>query len=316
MKNLSIVAILLSVIAIAGVGYSHYQITQINNLPVIQDSIAASQPFNVTFVSDEADFGEKIEKIKEKIFKTMEYKIVSSTSPEGKKLIAKFDAKSLPLMVTGKAIEKSEIKDYLSQLAVEKDGEYSVKIGDIAQQMGVSIDKIYLKVPEIAEWNPVKGPSDAKVTFIEVTDFECPFCSKFHNNAYKKVVEKYGDKIKFVFKNLPLGFHKNAQKAAEAGLCANEQGKFWEMHNKMFENQKELGIESYKKWAGELGLDQAKFDKCLDSGAMEANVKADAKEANSFGIQGTPGVFVNDKFVGGAYPFETFEKLIEAELAK
>lgn len=316
MKNLSIVAILLSVIAIAWVWYSHYQITQINNLPVIQDSIAASQPFNVTFVSDEADFWEKIEKIKEKIFKTMEYKIVSSTSPEWKKLIAKFDAKSLPLMVTWKAIEKSEIKDYLSQLAVEKDWEYSVKIWDIAQQMGVSIDKIYLKVPEIAEWNPVKWPSDAKVTFIEVTDFECPFCSKFHNNAYKKVVEKYWDKIKFVFKNLPLWFHKNAQKAAEAWLCANEQWKFWEMHNKMFENQKELWIESYKKWAWELWLDQAKFDKCLDSWAMEANVKADAKEANSFWIQWTPWVFVNDKFVWWAYPFETFEKLIEAELAK
>ena len=316
MKNLSIISLILSLIAVVWVWFNQFQISKINNLPVIKDSIAASQPFNVTFVSDEENFWDKIEKIKKNVFKTMDYKIVKSDSTKWKELIKKFDAKYLPLMVTWPAIKTSEIKDYLSQLVVEKDWEFSVKIWDMAWQMWVNMPKTFLKLPKALPFDPVKWPADAKVTFIEVSDFECPFCSKFHNDAYKKVMEKYWDKIKFVFKNLPLSFHKDAQKAAEAGLCANKQWKFWEMHDKMFENQKELSVASFKKWAWELWLNQADFDKCLDSWETANEVKAHADQAAAFWIQWTPWIFVNDKFVNWAYPFETFEKLIDAELAK
>jgi len=182
--------------------------------------------------------------------------------------------------------------------------------------MKINIDKTFLKVPKITANMPVTWPKDAKVTFIEVSDFQCPFCSKFHQNWYKKIVEKYWDKIKIVFLNLPLSFHPHAQKAAEAWLCANKQWKFWELHGKIFDNQKDMSVENYKKWAWELWMNQIKFDKCLDSWEMEQEVKNQAKIANDFWIQWTPWIFVNNKFVWWAYPFETFDKLIKDELEK
>lgn len=316
MKSLSIVAIVLSLIACTWVWYSHYQIAKIKNLPVIQESVTKSKPFQAIFVSDEANFWKTVEQIKTKIFKTMKYKVVNSESAKWMALIKKFDAKYLPLMVTWPAIKTSEIKDYLSQLAVEKDWEFSVNIWDMGWQIQVDISKSYLKIPKILAHDPVKWPKDAKVTLIEISDFECPYCEKLYNNAYKKITAKYWNEIKFVFKHLPLWFHKNAQKAAEASQCANKEWKFWEMHDKLFENQKELSVKNYKKWAWEMWLNKTAFNKCLDSWETEAEVKANAAQAGSFWIQWTPWVFINNKFVNWAYPFETFEKLIEAELAK
>jgi len=316
MKNLSIISLAISVIALAWVWFNYTQTAKIQSLPSIQTDIASSQPFSVTFVSNDPKFSDKIEQVKKNIFKTMKYKVVSSESAEWKKLIAKFDAKYLPLMVTWKSIENSEIKDYLSQLATKKWDEYSVSISDIASQMKIDISKSFLKLPKQFAFDPIKWPDNAKVTFIEVSDFECPFCWRFHTQSYKKIVEKYWDKIKFVFKNLPLSFHKDAQKAAEAWMCANKQWKFWEMHDKMFENQKDLSVANEKKWAWELWMDVAKFSTCLDSWETVADIKAQADQAGSFWIQWTPWIFINDKFVNWAYPFETFEKLIDAELAK
>lgn len=320
MKNqtiiLPIISLAISVIALAWVWFNYSQISTVQSLPAIQNDIAALAPFNVTFVSDEENFWEKVEAVKANVFKAMDYEIVTSDSAKWKALIEKFDAKYLPLMVTWEAIKTSEIKDYLDQLAVEKDWEFSVSISDIASQMQVDISKSFLQLPKALDFDPVKWPEDAKVTFIEVSDFECPYCSKFHNEAYKQVEEKYWDQIKFVFKNLPLSFHPEAQKAAEAWLCANKQWKFWEMHDVMFENQEELWVENYKKWAWEFWMDVETFSACLDNWETADQVKAHSDQAWAFWIQWTPWVFVNDKFVNWAYPFETFEKLIEAELAK
>ena len=316
MKNLWIFALILSIFAWLWVGYNFYQISTIKNLPTIQKDIQTAQPFDVVFVSDDEKFDEKVKKVKENIFKSMNYRIVKSDSEEWKKLIKEFDAKYLPLMITWKQIENSEIKDYLSQLATKKWDKYSVNIADIASQMRVDINKEYLKVPEITKNMPVAWPENAKVTMIEVSDFQCPFCWRFHNNAYKKIMEQYWDKIKRVFLNLPLSFHEKAQKAAEAWLCANKQWKFWEMHDKIFENQDKMSVENYKKWAKELWLNEEEFSKCLDSWEMEEEVKNQAKVANSFWIQWTPWIFINHKFVNWAYPFDTFKKMIDEELSK
>jgi len=316
MKNLSVISIVISVIALAWVWFNFAQTAKIQSLSVIQDAMTASQPFSVTFVSDEENFWEKIEAVKANVFKTMNYEIVSSDSLKWKALIQKFEAKYLPLMVTWDAIKKSEIKDYLSQLATEKDWEFSVNISDIASQMKVDISKTFIKLPIVLPHDATKWPEDAKVTFIEISDFECPYCQKFHNEAYKKLIEKYSDRVKFVFKNLPLDFHKNAQKAWEAAQCSLRQWKFWEMHDKLFANQKSLSEANYKKWAAELWMNSAKFDACLDNWETAAEVRSQADQAAAFWIQWTPWVFVNDKFVNWAYPYETFEKLIEAELAK
>ena len=163
----------------------------------------------------------------------------------------------------------------------------------------------------------VKGSLDAPVTIVEFSDFECPFCGKYIQETYPSIVSEYIDtgKVKYVFRDFPLSFHKNAQKAGEAAECAGEQGKYWEMHDILFENQDALDVETLKMYAVSLGLDTDKFNTCLDSGAMEEEVKADMADGQKYGVSGTPAFFINGKMISGAQPFEAFKKEIDAALA-
>ncbi len=163
--------------------------------------------------------------------------------------------------------------------------------------------------------DPTIGPNDAKVKIMEYSDFQCPYCSRVVPTL-KQVEEEYGDKVQVTFRNYPLSFHQYAQKAAEAGECANAQGKFWEMHDMMFSKQNALRTEDLKSYAGQLGLDQAKFDSCLDNGDMAAEVTKDFDAGTSAGVQGTPAFFINGEFVSGAQPFEKFKEVIDKKLAE
>jgi protein-disulfide isomerase len=129
-------------------------------------------------------------------------------------------------------------------------------------------------------------------------------------------MEKYAGKVRLVFRHFPLTFHPHAPKAAEAAACANDQGKFWEMHKQLFANQKGLSVEELKAHATAVGLDKAKFDECLDTGKMKALVDADTKAGSDVGVTGTPAFFINGKLISGAQPVSEFEKLIDAELKK
>ncbi len=162
---------------------------------------------------------------------------------------------------------------------------------------------------------PMRGPADAKITIVEFSDFECPFCSKAED-AVNQVMEKYAGKVKLFFRHYPLSFHPNAPKAAEAAACANDQGKFWEMHKQLFANQKALTVAELKQHAAAVGLDKAKFDECLDSGKNKALVEADTKAGSDVGVSGTPAFFINGKLISGAQPASEFEKIIDAELKK
>ena len=167
---------------------------------------------------------------------------------------------------------------------------------------------------DIGHEHPRKGdPATAPVTIVEFSEFQCPYCSRVLPTV-EKVMEEYGDKVAVVFRDFPLPMHKEAPKAAEAGHCANEQGKFWEMHDKLFENMRALQVDKLKSYAGELGLDQAKFDECLDSGRHAATVDASMKAGQAAGVRGTPAFFINGQFLNGAQPFENFKKIIDAEL--
>lgn len=168
---------------------------------------------------------------------------------------------------------------------------------------------------QVAATGPAKGPGDAKVTIVEFSDFQCPYCSRAESSV-DEVMEKYAGKVKLVFRHFPLSFHANAPKAAEAAMCAEQQGKFWEMHKVLFANQQALGVDDLKKHAASIGLDQAKFDQCLDSGAMKAKVDADTAAGGEAGVSGTPAFFINGKLISGAQPFSAFQKVIDAELAK
>lgn len=162
----------------------------------------------------------------------------------------------------------------------------------------------------------IKGDEDAKVTIIEFSEFQCPFCKKYYDEAYGKIIEEYVDtgKVRYVFRDFPLSFHANAQKASEAAECAHEQDKFWEYHDKLFKNQQSLDVDSLKKYAKDLGLDEDKFNACLDSGKYEQEVKDDFNDGVNYGVQGTPSFFINGKLIAGAQPFENFKVIIEEEL--
>lgn len=117
-----------------------------------------------------------------------------------------------------------------------------------------------------------------------------------------------------MFRDFPLAMHKNAQKAAEAASCANDQGKFWEYHDKLFANQRALSPENLKQYATELGLDVDAFGACLDSGSFARDIRADVNDGKRVGVTGTPAFFINGRFLSGAQPFAKFQSIIDAEL--
>ncbi len=160
------------------------------------------------------------------------------------------------------------------------------------------------------------GPANAKVVLVEISDFQCPYCSR-HAPTMDQIMKDYAGKVRRVWINFPLSsIHPNAQKAAEAAECAGDQNKFWEMHDKIFENQSALAVDNLKSYAKDLGLNTSKFDSCLDDGKYASKIQQQSQAAQAAGVSGTPGTFVNGELVKGAYPFETFKQLIDAELAK
>ena len=126
----------------------------------------------------------------------------------------------------------------------------------------------------------------------------------------------YGDKVRMVFKDFPLPNHAEAPKAAEAGHCAGEQGKYWEMHDAMFANIRNLFVPALKETARKLGLDGVAFDRCLDSGKHAANVRADYELGEKMGVNSTPTIYINGRPLVGAQPFEAFKQIIDEELAR
>ena len=161
--------------------------------------------------------------------------------------------------------------------------------------------------------DPAFGSRNATVEIVEFSDFQCPFCQRL-NVTLEQLKADYGDDVRLIFKDYPLPNHAQAFKAAEAGNCAHEQGKFWELHDVMFSNQSELEVADLKRHAGELGLDQASFDTCLDSGRFAASVSADLRLGQGVGVSSTPTVFINGRAVMGAAPYNVFAEIVQDEI--
>ncbi len=162
--------------------------------------------------------------------------------------------------------------------------------------------------------SPARGISPAKITIVEYSDFECPYCSRAKDTV-EQIVKAYPNDVKIVFKQNPLPFHQNAQLAAEASLAANEQGKFWEMHDQLFAHQEALDRASIEAYAANIGLSLSQFKQALDSGKFKAQVESEKEEAARLGARGTPYFFINGKPFRGAKPFEDFKRLIDREMA-
>ena len=169
-------------------------------------------------------------------------------------------------------------------------------------------------VPE--DDDPVLGPDEAAITIIEFSDYECPYCRKWHVEGFPSLQAEYGDQIRLVYRDFPLtSIHNNATPAAAAANCAREQDMYWEYNEKLFEMKLNLGKSTYQSYAEELGLDMDAFNECLDSGRYVEEVEADYQYAVNLGIRSTPTFFVNGIPVVGAQPFEVFKSIIDQELA-
>lgn len=172
---------------------------------------------------------------------------------------------------------------------------------------------------------PVQGDSKAPVTIIEFSDFQCPYCKQFFDTTISQIKTEYvkTGKVKFAYKHFPLSFHQNAQKAAEASECANEQNKFWEYHDQLFSTQSTwesqdaaTAATTFTSYATQLGLDATQFSSCLSSSKYKQKVEQDAALGAQVGVTGTPGTFINGQLIVGAQPYATFKTIIDAELAK
>jgi protein-disulfide isomerase len=166
---------------------------------------------------------------------------------------------------------------------------------------------------EVAAEGPAKGEDKAPITIVEFSDFQCPFCGRAEETV-KQVLDQYKGKVRLVYRDYPLPFHNQAQKASEAAQCAGDQGKYWQMHEKLFANQKALSVPELKDHAKGIGLDASKFDRCLDSGEKAKVVEASKKAGDEAGVNGTPAFFINGRLISGARPFENFKEIIDYEL--
>lgn len=161
----------------------------------------------------------------------------------------------------------------------------------------------------------VSGKENAKVKLVEFTDFECPFCARFFSETLPQIEKGYQDKIAYYIRHFPIySIHPNAENAALASECAREQGKFREMHDLIFTNQKQMTIADLKDYAAKIGLKTAQFNQCLDSQKYKTNIERDAKLGGELGVSGTPTFFLNGRVINGAQPFSVFRSAIEEEL--
>jgi protein-disulfide isomerase len=173
-----------------------------------------------------------------------------------------------------------------------------------------------LRVEVSVEGAPFKGPAKAPVTIVEFSDFHCPFCRSVLSTL-AQIESRYGDRIKLVFRDFPIeSIHPGASKAHEAARCANEQGKFWPYHDKVFASPPKSSTEIFKGLAKEVGLDMTGFETCFDRGKYQADVKKDIEEGNRLGVSGTPAFFINGRLISGAQPLETFTRIIDDELSR
>jgi protein-disulfide isomerase len=164
--------------------------------------------------------------------------------------------------------------------------------------------------------DPMIGPEDAPITIVEFSDYECPYCQRWHTEVFEQLLETYPNEVRLVYRDFPLtSIHPNAIPAAIAANCAREQDAFWDYHDKLFGMELGLNTEAYQEYASQLDFDTEEFNECLDSGRYEEEVQADFDFAANLGVRSTPTFFINGIAVVGAQPFEVFQQVIEQELA-
>jgi protein-disulfide isomerase len=174
----------------------------------------------------------------------------------------------------------------------------------------------YVRYDIPVEGFPSLGTTDAPIVMVEFSDFQCPFCKRFHDETLQPLLAAYPGKIRFVYRHLPLtSIHSEAFPAAEASMCADEQNSYWQYHDKIFENPNRLGRDLYLQIASDLGLDRTVFEECLNSRKYKEVIQKDLDFALNLGVGSTPTFFINGLAIVGAQPIEVFKQVIDKELA-
>jgi protein-disulfide isomerase len=207
---------------------------------------------------------------------------------------------------------RDKIKEYIKQRRVNK--ARAAYMAELKAQAKVEIELAAPRATASLKGAAVRGPKDAPVTVIEFADFECPYCQQIEPKLMK-LQQEFQGKLAFAYKDFPLPMHAHAQKAAEAAHCALDQGKFWEFHDLMYSSH-QLDVPQLKQSARTLKLDGDAFDKCLDSGAEAAVVKANLDEAQGLAISGTPGFFINGRYLEGNVSYDILRNVVAEELAR
>ncbi len=181
---------------------------------------------------------------------------------------------------------------------------------------------INLKPPPVyrvnvsAEGAPIRGSANAQVTIVEFSDFHCPYCKQVQPTL-KRILSDYGDRVRLAYRDFPIDhLHPSARKAAEAARCANDQGKFWEFHDKLYGSATDASPETLTGLAKETNLDVVAFQQCIATSRHRPDIDRDIEEASSLGITGTPGFFINGRLISGAQAYESFARIINEELAQ
>lgn len=207
-----------------------------------------------------------------------------------------------------------QVRNYLIQ--GKGDEIYATFIDRLKKEYDVKSYLEPFRVNVATEGYPAQGPAAAPVTLVEFSDFECPYCGGLFPTL-KLVERNYDDKVRIVFRQFPLtSIHPHAQKAAEASLCANDQRRFWELHDAMFSDQQNLTIDALESKAAELKLDAITFNSCLESGKYADAVKKEVADGIKAGVSGTPAMFINGRFLSGNQPYGEIRKVIEEELQR
>lgn len=209
---------------------------------------------------------------------------------------------------------KPMITGYLEQQHLEDArGRYISSLRDEAGAV------VHLEVPRQpvsgGPGNPAIGSPSASVEMVEFSDFECPFCRQLEP-VITRLREKYGDRLRLVWRDFPLPMHSHARSAAEAARCAADQGRFWEYHDVLFANQQALASADLIRYAAATRLDATAFATCLDAGAHRSAIAADLEEGARQGVQATPTVFINGRAIVGAQPLAAYEMAIDEELSR
>ncbi|MBM3256265.1 MAG: DsbA family protein [Candidatus Moranbacteria bacterium] len=243
-------------------------------------------------------------------------KQIGVNSEEGEKLLKKTGSKAIPVFVFTKTIEKSEVFPKIQNVLSEKDGLY------VLDTSVLGVAGKYTELPPFESKNQeVLGNPEAKISIIEFSDFQCPYCKVFYESLDKLLKEgDYKNKVKVSFKHLPLSFHAQSNNAAMAAECAGEQNRFWDMYNLLYSKQNDWqgseGTAKFKTYAVSLKLDTAKFNQCMDTNKLQGDIDTDKELAKEYNISGTPAIFVGDEFISGAIQYEELKSKVDALLAK